>query len=386
MSKVKILHFSTHNEDCGVGKYQEQFLESMQSSEEVENKFFEYSPNQTKHMSRAELQTVVNQLKTELADYDILHVQHEFAFYPQSQFVEVCAAAKAVGKRLIITFHTSPDDAIHEARLTGLGPRSVLHYIRRLRHRKSMLANHVAPAYAADAVIVHNKHSAEALKKFGVEADKIRILPMPVPVSKTYQDGSTEISEGLNKQPKDIILCTVGFMHRYKGIFEAIKALQYLPEHYKLAIIGGVNPQSHEVKIYNDITDLVARLGLMKRVYITGYVKEDNNLNKLIQECDIAVYPYNPVYYSHVSSAALNLAFANRTPIVAYPVGTFIEIANESQAILLTNGCSYYELVRSIKSADLKILSDRAARYAEAKSYPVVTKELINIYLSLVRE
>ena len=386
MAKIKILHFSTHNEDCGVGKYQEQFLESMQSLNEVENKFFEYSPNQMKTMSKDELNEVIEKLSHEIKNYDILHVQHEFAFYPGEQFARVCETAKHHNKKLIITYHTSPDWVIRKLGLGGLGPRSVMHFLRSRRYYRRMLKNHIAPAYSANAVVIHNRFSEKALIDLSIDKDKICRLQMPVPVTKQYKDESTEFGEAFQKQPGDIIFCTVGFLHRYKGLFDAVKSLKFLPDNYKLGIIGGDNPASAEDKIYNQLTDLIIRLDLANRIYITGFVKDDDSLNKLIRECDLCIYPYDKHYYSRVSSAALNLAFANQMPVVAYPVETFIEIANESKAILLTNGFSYYELARSIKNANPHVLRERSAKYAKDASYPVIAKDLVKIYEAVVAD
>ena len=57
MSKqLHVLHFTTHNEDCGIGKYQEQFLRAMSGDETViHNEIFLYSPNKTKMMVRQSL-------------------------------------------------------------------------------------------------------------------------------------------------------------------------------------------------------------------------------------------------------------------------------------------------------------------------------------------
>ena len=76
MSKIRVLQFSSHDEDCGVGKYQEQFVKVLQAGGEVETKFFDSSPYKTRLMSPAELDEVMARLARELASYDGLHIQH----------------------------------------------------------------------------------------------------------------------------------------------------------------------------------------------------------------------------------------------------------------------------------------------------------------------
>ena len=55
---IRVLQFSTHNEDCGIAKYQEQFIAGMEGTEDFHTDFFPYSPNKTKHMTKAELKVV----------------------------------------------------------------------------------------------------------------------------------------------------------------------------------------------------------------------------------------------------------------------------------------------------------------------------------------
>jgi glycosyltransferase involved in cell wall biosynthesis len=382
MKIIKVLHLSTHYEDCGVGKYQEQFLEYMEHAhlDAVENKFFGYSPNQTKHMSHDGLSKVIEELTEELKDYDILHIQHEFGFYRHHEFVKFCEVANKQNKALVVTYHTSPAYFIKPVRLGGLGPRSMLHFLRLWRHNRMMFNNHIKPALKANVVIAHNQVTEDVLTKLGVPAAKMQRLRLPVPNIKNYKEVSHEISEALDKKPGDVVISVVGFLHRYKGLLDAVKALKFLPDNYKLAIIGGVHPESDDIAIYNKIMDLVLKLNLENRVYCTGFVKDDDRLNQLIRETDLCAYPYDKVYYAGVSSASMNIAFSNEMPVVAYPVQTFIDIANRSQAILLTNGFSYYELARSIKAADLKVLKERSRKFAKDESYAVITQELLDIY------
>lgn len=383
MKNVRVLHFSTYKEDCGISKYLEQFIDSMNDSEVIVNEVFEVSPNRLKTMNEKQKMAVFLKLENKLKSFDILHVQHEFSFYLHDEFELACATAKKLRKKLIITFHTSPDVYIHESKREGFGPRSMLDFRRKEDQRKSMIKQYVAPAELADLVITLNQLTEEGLINLGVKREKIKRLELPIPNTKNYLDESSEIRQGLNKKNGDIIYSTVGFMHRHKGVFDAIKALRFLPENYKLAIIGGVHPESYDNEIYNEFTDLVIELGLEERVYITGFVKDDNILNKLIRECDVCVYPYEYKYYSRVSSAALNLAFSNGVAVIGYPTQTFIDIAQDSQAILLTNGFSYYELARSLRAVDTTVLSKRSKKYAQHKSYDVITNDLIQTYIDV---
>lgn len=380
-TKVKVLHFSTHNEDCGIGKYQEMFLAAMQPNEAVENKFFDVSPNQIRIMSAADKANVFQILKDELKAYDALHVQHEFSFYPSDEFLLACDAAKETGKKLIVTIHTSPVVAYEKARRVGYMPRNVLHYLRLRKKEEFFTRTFAKPLMQADLVLVHNNNTRNALIAIGIDGAKIGEINIPVPeVDFSYR--SDEIAQKLQKKKGDVVFATTGFLHKFKGLDHAVKSLSYLPAHYKLAIIGGMH-RDHDNQIYNDLCDMIRDLGLMDRVYITGYVADDDRLNALIRECDLCVYPYEKNYYANVSSAALNNAFANHKPVVAYPTASFGQINSGEKYMVLTQAFSYYELAREIGKIDLEYFSKKSIEYSSACSYPAVAKELVAIYTTV---
>jgi glycosyltransferase involved in cell wall biosynthesis len=190
----------------------------------------------------------------------------------------------------------------------------------------------------------------------------------------------------LCKQPGDIIYATVGFIHKFKGTEDAIRALKFLPDNYKLAIIGGMQPISDEVKFYNKIATLIDELNLKSRVYITGFIENDDRLNALIHETDVCVYPYDKVYYSQVSSGALNLAFANERAVIAYPTDGFKDINQEFGQIVLCDTFSYYELARELKRIDIPKQVEAGNFYGEAYSWPKTADLLISAYHNLLEK
>ena len=380
---LRVLHFSSHYEDCGIAKYQENYLYEMGQIGNVETKFFEYSPYQTREMNDTEFDKVIRALKKELEEYQVLHIQHEFGFYRHDQFEKIIHTAKELGKKVIVTYHTSPDLIIIKKRLTGLGPRSIISYLRSYRHNAILSKMHIAPLLSADVVLVHNEYTLGQLLKYGVPSEKITLLPHPT-YEITKPPKTSVIADALNKKPGDVILSTIGYIHRFKGVDKAIKALSYLPDHYKLAVLGGVKSDSDDQKLYDQLADLILERGLKDRVYITGVIPSDDDLNSYIRETDISLYPYKSAYYKGVSSGGLNLAIANERPIVAYPVPTFQETNSEIGQLIFTNSDSYYELARAVKELDVKSQSKKIAEYGRVNSWNVMTHRLIKIYESVV--
>lgn len=380
---LKVLHLSTHNENCGIGKYQEMFLEAMSSDDTISNEFFELSPNQIKIMKGDEYDNAFKLLKNKLKNFDILHIQHEFSFYKNDELERAVAIANNLGKKTAVTIHTSPNVAHKKAKRSGMGPRSIVHYTRQLRGEKQFYKNFVEPLKLVDMILVHNEVTKQALIERGVPENIIKKIIIPVPKI-SHELKTNEITDNLKIKSGDIVICTVGYLHKFKGLKESIKALIYLPDNHKLAIIGGLHPGSDDIKIYDEIADLIRDLGLIHRVYITGFVADDNKMNALIRECDVCVYPYEKKYYSNVSSAALNNAFANYMPVIAYPTESFKELNNDKiQALNLTQSFSYYELAREISNIDLVVAKDSSQKYSEIYSYDKIEKDLRAIYYSM---
>lgn len=383
MKKIKILHFSPHGENDGIAKYQEQYLAGMEASETVENTFFEVTPNQYRHLSPDAKRDTLKKLSRELKSYDIFHIQHEFGLFDEEDFLDIVTAAKETGKRIVISVHLSPGFAIKRVSRGGLSPKSFIAYARDKRHRGRMIARHVQPMLEADMLLVHNDVTADALVDFGAERDKILKLPHPV-YEWDHVEKTEFIKRSLDYKEGDVIYCTVGMLHRYKGIFDAVRALKFLPNNYKLAILGGMHPMSDEVAIYNKICDLIETLDLQGRVFITGFVESDDELNSYIQECDVSVFPYDGAYYGHLSSGSINLALSNNAPVIAYPTRGFKELAAMADgAVVLCQTFAYYELARELKRIDTAKQTKLSADYAAKMAWSKMAKELVRVYTSL---
>lgn len=382
MKKIFVLQFSPRSSDnCGIGKYQENFINIFYDYTEIETKFFDPSPYKTRLMDQDEFDVVKAKLAKELESYDILHIQHEFTLYSGNQFAQIVNIAKSMGKRVVVTVHTSP------TLIFNFKPRSssaIINYLRKKRFHLKVNKNHIYPMRKVDLLITHNKGATNSVKNYGVGVHKILQTTIPVLKLAHPRHMSTEITDRLRLKPEDIVYATVGFMHENKNIIDAVKALKYLPNYYKLAIIGGMHPTNNEANIYNSITDFIDKEELKDRVYITGFVKDDDQLNALIREVDICVYPYSNMYYGQVSSGALNLAFANECPVITYPTDSFKELNEEFNHITITNTSAYYEIAREIMRIDKENLVNASAKFSEKYSLQNVAKDILKAYQKLI--
>ena len=380
---MRILHYTTHNEDCGIGKYQEQYLKALAPLDEVYNEIFPYSPNKVKVMPREELSRVISELHEAVKSFDALHIQFELSFFKQDELDRIIDTVKSLHKKVIVTVHTAPAAQYQQPQRIGVGPRSLVRYAKAIKAAREFRARYVLPLAKADLVLVNNTATKQNLIEHGVSADTITVITIPVPTI-SHEKVSSEIKSALNYKNGDVIFASIGFLSRMKGVDQAIKALSYLPSNYKLAVIGGVHPAGGQEALLDELCDLVANLGLTDRVYITGYVREDDTLNALIRECDICVYPYDTEYYSYVSSAALNNAFANYKPAVVYPTKSFLEINQNDITVDITRSANYYELARSLRTIDINDFTLKSTQYAKTYSYEGEAVKLVAIYEKLL--
>jgi len=381
-SKIKVLHLTTHNEVCGIAKYQEQFMRAMESEKDIENVVFDVSPNKTRFMTKEEYKPVLKHFTTMLEKADILHIQHELSFYKHTELSNVMQIAHKMHKPVIITIHTALTVEYKQAKLLGYLPKYFILFLRELKRQKNFEKVHLNPLKQADLILVHNNATKISLESIGINVNKIKIIKLPIPnIRQTLNNNY--LADKLNIKAGDILICTIGFVSKTKGIDQAIKALRYLPENFKLAIIGGSHPDSKDKGYLDELSDYIADNNLKERVYITGYVEDDNELNDLISECNICVYPYDGNYYSYVSSAALNNGLANNKPVITYPIPTFDEINDENEVIKVTKSPNYYELAKEIKQLDIKKYSLLSKDYANKYAYNKEAVKMAEIYRKL---
>jgi len=256
--------------------------------------------------------------------------------------------------------------------------------------RNKRLVKKVQPLDASDLVIVHNSFTKMGLVGIGYNAKNIIIKPIPVPkVDKSVYSLNKiavgEVHAKINAVDGDVIVATVGYINDIKGVLSAVKALALLPENYKLLVLGGIHPRAENDIFLDEVGDFILKNNLNKRVYITGVIESDDELNALVQSVDIVVYPYGRLYMS--SSAALNNGFANHKPIIATQTKAFKEIVNHKEYIKFTQSFSYYDLARlivSLSPKDISTMAELSQEYADKFSYPNLAKELIRHYTSLI--
>ncbi len=263
------------------------------------------------------------------------------------------------------------------------GVRSGLLFLKNISAERHFDQSFISPMHQADRILVHNLRTHHVLLDLKLSADKVKLIELPVPMLGQISP-SARLHKALSVKSGDVLIGIVGFVAKVKGVDHAVRALSFLPDNYKLAIIGGIHPQSADMGYLDYVCDIVVQHGLQDRVYITGFVPENDELNRLIRECDICVYPYEQHYYAGVSSAALADAFANHKPVIAYPTAAFQELNTHNEAMILCKSFNYYELARELKGINIEAARKASTLFAVGHSYPKVAPKVISAYENLL--
>lgn len=383
----KILHISTHNEPCGIGKFQEKCVAELNENGGSQNIFYPISPNKIKKLNDKDRKLELENIAKTASEYDVVHIQHEFGFFYKAGlgFGEIIDVLENTGVRIVVTIHTAPELLLLPETLNSKSIRGIAGYMYRKYKNNWTVKNKFIPFSKVDKIITFNEFTrAQLVSVAGVSSENIFKTMLPVPSTNTKDNH--RIRELINAQKGDAILCAAGFLNEYKGFDQAIKTLKFLPKNYRLAILGGTNPNSGNPKIYDGLCDLIISLGLEDRVYISGYIDTDEELSVLMQGCDIALYPYSVEYYKMASSDAINKAISCRVPIVAYPTESFKEINNAKQKVLLlTQSPNYYELAKEVKNIDKEELVSNEDEYEKTYNYPQIAADITQIYNEILK-
>ncbi len=114
-----------------------------------------------------------------------------------------------------------------------------------------------------------------------------------------------------------------------KGVSDAISALDFLPEDYKLYVVGG---SSEDIQFYKDLS---VRKKLDKRViFAGGFLQKD--AAEYISACDVLVAPFpkNDHYEHYMSPLKIFEYMASRRPMVVTNLASLREVLKDNETAL----------------------------------------------------
>jgi alpha-1,3-rhamnosyl/mannosyltransferase len=173
----------------------------------------------------------------------------------------------------------------------------------------------------ATRVITASRYTAEQLLAHtSVSQSKLRIIPLGVdPPSLTLSPGERLLArERLVGEGNEMIL-SVGVLQTRKNVLNALRALETLPQQYRLILVGGNGYGSETIHEY------IRRQGLGPRVQVRGYVALEE-LRSLYQSASVLLFPS----WEEGFGLPVLEAMANGLPVVASRTASLPEVGGEA--------------------------------------------------------
>jgi len=150
-----------------------------------------------------------------------------------------------------------------------------------------------------DRIVVHSENGREALAAFGVDPERIRVIPHPVFPSEPERrdDGRTVLAFGM--------------IRPYKGLGDAIEAVKRAGE-ARLVVAGDPLEPLEPYRAAANGLEVDWRLGYLPQ----------HEIDRAFGESTVAIFPYRPELDQ---SGALLRALGAGVPAVAYDVGGIAE-------------------------------------------------------------
>ncbi|MFZ8786698.1 glycosyltransferase family 4 protein, partial [Thermocrinis sp.] len=183
----------------------------------------------------------------------------------------------------------------------------------------------------ADLISTYSNFMKESIKRY-VPNKTIEVLPLGI-----HSDLCPKLEKkfNLNKESLDVLF--FGRLEDYKGIDTLVKAYEILKKEnlkIKLTIAG-------RGKINKDLEHKINELGIIFK----NYWISNEELCRLIENCDVLVAPYK----NATQSGMVSVALAYGVPIIATNVGSFSEYIKDGVNGFLIDVDDYLGLAEKIK-------------------------------------
>lgn len=367
---MKVTMFSSWQVRCGIAGYTSHLVAALCSLDGMQASVVPYDRKIHPREDYARWGRMMN-------EGDVAHIQHEYPFFGyllpwQNHYRTFVSRIK---KPLVITRHVSfdgplllPGNAIRQFKWwlynRGLGPYAT--YLNK------------GTFDVAREIIVLTQRIKDHLVARGITSEKIHVIPAGVP-DVPPAGGGQELRARWGWEDKRIA-GIFGYITPAKGHSIALHALARLPDDYVLVIAGGLRREADRAALVL-IERQIAKLGLQRRVRITGYLPEAE-LPAHIDACDLLVYPATHVDSSY--SIVTGLAYQS-APLIASDVYGHCEVAENGGGLALFRSSDAADLARTIQAvandpqrqASMRV---DMARYAREHSWQAVAQQTRTVY------
>ena len=173
----------------------------------------------------------------------------------------------------------------------------------------------------ATCIITASHYTAEQLLTHtSASRSKLRVIPLGVdPPSLTLSPGERLSARKRLVGEGNHMILSVGVIQTRKNTFNALRALEALPQHYRLVLAGGDGYGSEQIHEY------IRRQGLGSRVQVRGYVTLEE-LRILYQSARVLLFPS----WEEGFGLPVLEAMANGLPVVASQTASLPEVGGDA--------------------------------------------------------
>ncbi|MET1102251.1 MAG: glycosyltransferase [Pyrodictiaceae archaeon] len=230
-------------------------------------------------------------------DFDVLHVQHEYSIFGLNNGILrtlVGLREEGVAKRIVMTLHTV--------------------------YHSSYEGSRVLQPYldALDAVVVHSVLQEMELIAQGVDPRRIWRIPHGTLINKFLGYPRRLIASMLDideSRLQGIVLATMGFLERDKGIDLLVEAARRMDRNTTLLVAG----EPTEPDVLEDLEDLE------NAIVLPRYLDHDTML-AIAALADILVLPYRDKPWVYGVSGVLHLSMGSLKPIIGTRIPKLVEL------------------------------------------------------------
>ena len=369
----KIGWVSTWNQKCGIASYSRNFIESV--SEEI----LVFTPfDETSNLTN-EIHVIpswqypysgeqnLDQLYKEIVSSCITSVviQFNYAFFDFQEFSKFVSKIIEKDINLIIFLHSTIDPDKQEQK------------------KLIFLTNCLRKS---TRIFVHTINDLNRLKNIGL-VDNVSIFPHPIKNTCITLNSNSRIS--VIKNNKKLAIGSYGFCLPNKGFSELIKSIPLLKTaklKFHINIFSSIYNAEYDY-YYHELLDLIKHLNVENEVTINNNYLHSDDIQTLLSQQDIIVYPYQRSNES--SSASIRDGLASLRPVLVTPLAIFDDVNDLvdympgfSPDDLAAGIMAWYEKYKNKPETINKISASRA-KLINSRSFSRLSLRLLSIINSL---
>ena len=380
VSERRIAYVSTYPpRECGIANFTKDLVDSIDQLHKFkpsrviaineERAIYHYDKRVRFQIEKDSLDDYVQAANyVNLSKVNLLNLQHEFGLFGGEWGKYVNSFLEELQKPVVTTLHTIVPNFGSTAQ-TSL---------------KSTVCH-------STAIVVMTRTAMQLLKDYGVQDEKITVIPHGCPDVPFVVSEGPKTSLGLKGR---IVLSTFGLISRGKGIEYAIRALPSLIEkepRILYLIIGETHPEVRKIegeRYRKKLMRLVEELKLGKHVRFHNRFLSKRQLTKYLQATDIYITPY--IDRNQISSGTLAYALGTGKAIISTPYLHAEEALADGRGLLckFRKPASIAKCVsRLLEDPELKLhLEKKAHAYSRNFTWMKVAERYATLFTHLLKD